>query len=126
MSALRGHLFTADQKAKMQEYMTAAVEAAGSGEEMGMDAVGAVIVDPESEQIVVVGHDFKRGSHPLHHAVMVCIDLVACGQGEGAYNYEKYLACRFSSPLGMPAMPKKPDSLISASDMTFPSPKSRV
>ncbi|KAK7169404.1 hypothetical protein R3I93_005391 [Phoxinus phoxinus] len=96
-SALRGQLFTADQKAKMQDYMTAAVQAAKSGREMGMDAVGAVIVDPESEQIVAVGHDCKRGAQPLHHAVMVCIDLVACGQGGGAYNYEKYPACQFSS-----------------------------
>ncbi|XP_077072515.1 putative inactive tRNA-specific adenosine deaminase-like protein 3 [Siphateles boraxobius] len=96
-SALRGQLFTADQKAKMQGYMTAAVQAAKSGREMGMDAVGAVIVDPESEQIVAVGHDCKCGAQPLHHAVMVCIDLVACGQGGGAYNYEKYPACQFSS-----------------------------
>ncbi|XP_067265532.1 probable inactive tRNA-specific adenosine deaminase-like protein 3 [Chanodichthys erythropterus] len=96
-SALKGQLFTADQKAKMQDYMTAAVRAAKSGREMGMDAVGAVIVDPESEQVVAVGHDCKRGAHPLHHAVMVCIDLVACGQGGGAYNYKKYPACQFSS-----------------------------
>lgn len=96
-SALKGQLFTVDQKAKMQDYMTAAVQAAKSGREMGMDAVGAVIVDPESEQIVAVGHDCKRGAHPLHHAVMVCIDLVACGQGGGAYNYDKYPACQFSS-----------------------------
>ncbi|XP_043105367.1 probable inactive tRNA-specific adenosine deaminase-like protein 3 [Puntigrus tetrazona] len=94
-SALRGQLFAAHQKHKMQEYMMAAVDAAKSGGEMGMDAAGAVIVDPESEQIVAVGHDCKRGSHPLHHAVMVCIDLVACGQGGGAYSYEKYPACRF-------------------------------
>uniref|UniRef100_A0A8C1RS35 Adenosine deaminase tRNA specific 3 n=1 Tax=Cyprinus carpio TaxID=7962 RepID=A0A8C1RS35_CYPCA len=78
-SALRGQLFTAEQKAKVQEYMTAAVEAG------------------EPEQIVAVGHDCKCGSHPLHHAVMVCIDLMACGQGGGAYNYEKYPVCRFSS-----------------------------
>lgn len=96
-SALKGQLFTADQKAKMQDYMTAAVQVAKSGREMGMDAVGAVIVDPESEQVVAVGHDCKRGAHPLHHAVMVCIDLVACGQGGGAYNYKKYPACQFSS-----------------------------
>ncbi|XP_059355411.1 probable inactive tRNA-specific adenosine deaminase-like protein 3 [Carassius carassius] len=96
-SALRGQLFTADQKAKMQKYMTAAVEAAKISRKLGMDAVGAVIVDPESEQIVAVGHDCKHGSHPLHHAVMVCIDLVACGQGGGAYSYEKYPACQFSS-----------------------------
>lgn len=95
-SALKGQLFTATQKAKIQEYMTAAVQAAKSGQERGMDAVGAVIVDPESEQIVAVGHDCKNGSHPLHHAVMVCIDLVACGQGGGAYNYDRYPACRYS------------------------------
>lgn len=96
-SALKGQLFTADQKAKMQDYMTAAIQAAKSGRDMRLDAVGAVIVDPESEQIVAVGHDCKCGAHPLHHAVMVCIDLVACGQGGGAYNYEKYPACQFSS-----------------------------
>ncbi|XP_052005060.1 LOW QUALITY PROTEIN: probable inactive tRNA-specific adenosine deaminase-like protein 3 [Xyrauchen texanus] len=97
-SALRGQLFTADQKAKMQEYMMAAIKAAKYGRERGMDAVGAVIVDPESEQIIAVGHDCKNISHPLHHAVMVCIDLVACGQSGGAYNYEKYPACHYSSP----------------------------
>lgn len=95
--ALKGQLFTADQKTKMREYMCVAVTAAKSGWELGMDAVGAVIVDPKTEQIVAVAHDCKRGSHPLHHAVMVCIDLVACGQDGGAYNYEKYPACRFSS-----------------------------
>lgn len=96
-SALRGQLFTAAQKAKIQEYMTVAVQAANTGQERGMDAVGAVIVDPESEKIVAVSHDCKNGSHPLHHAVMVCIDLVAYGQGGGAYNYDKYPACQFSS-----------------------------
>lgn len=96
-SALSGQLFTATQKAKIQDYMTVAVQAAESGQERGMDAVGAVIVDPESEQIVAVSHDCKNGSHPLHHAVMVCIDLVAYGQGGGAYNYDKYPACQFSS-----------------------------
>ncbi|XP_051567087.1 probable inactive tRNA-specific adenosine deaminase-like protein 3 [Myxocyprinus asiaticus] len=97
-SALRGQLFTADQKAKMQEYMMAAIKAAKYGRERGMDAVGAVIVDPESERIIAVSHDCKNVSHPLHHAVMVCIDLVACGQSGGAYKYEKYPACHYSSP----------------------------
>ncbi|XP_056611348.1 probable inactive tRNA-specific adenosine deaminase-like protein 3 [Triplophysa dalaica] len=96
-SALRGQLFTAAQKVKIQEYMTVAVQAAKSGQEIGMNAVGAVIVDPESEQIVAVSHDCKNSSHPLHHAVMICIDLVAYGQGGGAYNYDKYPACQFSS-----------------------------
>ncbi|XP_036401910.1 probable inactive tRNA-specific adenosine deaminase-like protein 3 [Megalops cyprinoides] len=93
--ALKGQLFTADQKAKMQEYMTAAVMAAKAGQDLGMDAVGAVIVDPQSGRILARGHDNRRGTHPLHHAVMVCIDLVAHGQGGGAYNFEKYPACQF-------------------------------
>ncbi|KAL7865307.1 hypothetical protein SRHO_G00105540 [Serrasalmus rhombeus] len=97
-SALRGQLFSSSEKAKMGEYMNAAIQAARSGHALGMDAVGAVIVDPQSGQIVAVGHDCRQGTHPLHHAVMVCIDLVAYTQGGGAYEYEKYPACRYSVP----------------------------
>ncbi|KAI4905123.1 hypothetical protein NFI96_003675 [Prochilodus magdalenae] len=93
-SALRGQLFSSSEKAKMGEYMMTAIQAARSGHALGMDAVGAVIVDPHSDQIVAVGHDCRRGTHSLHHAVMVCIDLVAYTQGGGAYQYEKYPACR--------------------------------
>ncbi|XP_027023826.2 probable inactive tRNA-specific adenosine deaminase-like protein 3 [Tachysurus fulvidraco] len=92
---LKGELFTSSQKAKIQEYMTAAVEAARSGREEGMDAVGAVIVDPKSGRIIAVGHDLTR-DHPLHHAVMVCIDLVAWAQGGGVYCYRKHPACRYT------------------------------
>lgn len=94
--ALRGQLFTSTEKAKMQEYMTTAIQAARSGLALGMDPVGAVIVDPQSGQIVAVGHDCRCGSHSLHHAVMVSIDLVAYSQGGGAYQYEKYPACRYN------------------------------
>lgn len=94
--SLKGQLFTSSQKAKIQEYMTTAVEAARSGRQEGMDAVGAVIVDPTSGQIVAVGHDLTR-DHPLHHAVMVCIDLVAWAQGGGVYSYEKHPACRYTA-----------------------------
>lgn len=93
---LKGQLFTSRQKAKIQEYMTTAVEAARSGREEGMDAVGAVIVDPKSGQIIAVGHDLTQ-DHPLHHAVMVCIDLVAWAQGGGVYTYEKHPACRYTA-----------------------------
>lgn len=94
---LTGQLFTFSQKAKIQEYMTAAVEAARSGCREGMDAAGAVIIDPKSGRIIAVGHDLTR-DHPLHHAVMVCIDLVAWAQGGGVYRYEKHPACRYSAP----------------------------
>ncbi|KAJ8012883.1 hypothetical protein DPEC_G00047500 [Dallia pectoralis] len=104
--ALKGQLFSPHQKSKMQEYMMAAVAAAKQGWERGMEGVGAVVVDPESEKILAIGHDCRTGSHPLHHAVMVCIDLVACGQGGGAYTYDKYPACQFVLPDSSPS-PRK-------------------
>ncbi|KAM3862158.1 putative inactive tRNA-specific adenosine deaminase-like protein 3 [Diretmus argenteus] len=94
--ALRGELFSTLQKARMQEYMMSALAAARAGKERGMEAVGAVVVDPKAERLIAVGHDC-RGDHPLHHAVMVCIDLVARSQGGGVYSFDKYPACQFTS-----------------------------
>ncbi|XP_075961902.1 putative inactive tRNA-specific adenosine deaminase-like protein 3 [Anarhichas minor] len=95
--ALRGELFSPLQKARMQTYMTAALTAARAGTELGMEAVGAAVVDPATERIVAVGHDC-RGDHPLHHAVMVCIDLVAQSQDGGCYSFDRYPACRLTPP----------------------------
>ncbi|XP_037645858.1 probable inactive tRNA-specific adenosine deaminase-like protein 3 isoform X1 [Sebastes umbrosus] len=95
--ALRGELFSPPQKARMHTYMTSALTAAKAGIELGMEAVGAVVVDPATERIIAVGHDC-RGDHPLHHAVMVCIDLVARSQGGGSYSFDRYPACQFTSP----------------------------
>lgn len=95
--ALRGELFSPHQKASMHIYMMSALTAAKAGKELGMEAVGAVVVDPEVGRIIAVGHDC-RGDHPLHHAVMVCIDLVAQSQGGGCYDFDRYPTCRFNSP----------------------------
>ena len=46
-------------------------------------AVGAVVVDPSSNRIVTQAH--TDSSHPLKHAVMVCIDNVARQQGGGTW-----------------------------------------
>ncbi|KAJ8351637.1 hypothetical protein SKAU_G00231130 [Synaphobranchus kaupii] len=100
--ALKGQLFTADQKVKMHKFMMAAVTAAKAGRLLGLDAVGAVIVDPQSERILATGHDCRGGTNPLHHAVMVCIDLVAQGQGGGAYTFNRYPNCRFSALTSSP------------------------
>uniref|UniRef100_A0A4W5NZG2 Adenosine deaminase tRNA specific 3 n=1 Tax=Hucho hucho TaxID=62062 RepID=A0A4W5NZG2_9TELE len=106
--ALKGQLFTS-QKAKMQDYRMAAVAAARAGQERGMDAVGAAVVDPEAVRIVAVGHDCWKGVYPLNHTVMVCIDLVARGQGGGAYTHDKYppasLFCTTPHPLKYMAPP---------------------
>lgn len=95
--ALKGELFSPEQKTRMQSYMMSALAAAEAGKELGMKAVGAVMVDPSTETIVAVGHDC-RADHPLHHAVMVCIDLVARSQGGGCYCFDKYPSCRFAPP----------------------------
>ncbi|XP_012674438.1 probable inactive tRNA-specific adenosine deaminase-like protein 3 [Clupea harengus] len=97
-AALRGQLFTAAQKAKMHKYMMTAIRAAKAGQEQGMVPVGAVMVDPASDQILATAHDCARGTHPLLHAVMVCIDLVAHGQGGGAYDFDPFPACQFTVP----------------------------
>uniref|UniRef100_A0A8C9R9F0 Adenosine deaminase tRNA specific 3 n=1 Tax=Scleropages formosus TaxID=113540 RepID=A0A8C9R9F0_SCLFO len=93
--ALRGDLFTPGEKAKMQGFMETAIAAARAGQREGMQPVGGVIVDPQTERIVAVGHDCSQGAHPLQHAVMVCIDLVARAHGGGAHQY-KYAHCKFS------------------------------
>lgn len=48
--------------------------------------IGAIIVDPDSGKILAIANDLRRKGHPLQHAVMVVIDLVAQGQSGGAWN----------------------------------------
>ncbi|XP_053116263.1 probable inactive tRNA-specific adenosine deaminase-like protein 3 [Hemicordylus capensis] len=93
--ALNGSLFTALEKAAMQSHMELAIQAAERGARQGMKPVGAVVVDPVTGRVLATGHDCRDGLHPLLHAAMVCIDLVACGQGGGAYSYKDYPACTF-------------------------------
>ncbi|XP_048390039.1 probable inactive tRNA-specific adenosine deaminase-like protein 3 [Stegostoma tigrinum] len=100
--ALQGHLFNTEEKAKMQTFMEKAIEVANFGKKMGMEPVGAVIVNPATDEIVAVGHDCRNGPNPLLHAVMVCIDLVAYGQGGGAFNHNKYPYCYFKTVESFP------------------------
>lgn len=95
--ALRGQLFNSEEKAKMQTFMEKAIEAAKAGKELGMEPVGAVVVNPASDKIIAVGHDCRNGPNPLLHAVMVCIDQVAHGQGGGAFNHDMHPNCHFAS-----------------------------
>lgn len=48
--------------------------------------IGCVIVDPNDPNCKVIGHDL-RSRHPLWHAAMVAVDLVARQQGGGVYQY---------------------------------------
>lgn len=50
--------------------------------------VGTVIVDPQRNQPIAMCHDLRCAGHPLQHAVMVCLDLVAHSQSSGAWQLE--------------------------------------
>ena len=50
-------------------------------------STGCVIVDPDVNIVVAKAH--ADLSHPIRHAVMVCIDKVATGQGGGAWSNGK-------------------------------------
>ncbi|KAH1174064.1 probable inactive tRNA-specific adenosine deaminase-like protein 3 isoform X1 [Mauremys mutica] len=100
--ALAGRLFTPQDKAAMEAHMQQAVRAARRGAELGMVPAGAAVVEPATGRVLAVGHDCRNGLHPLLHAAMVCIDLVARGQGGGAYSYRDYPACSFLPPDGCP------------------------
>ena len=47
-----------------------------------------MIVDPETDLVIAKSHDISHGNHPLKHAAMVCIDMVAISQGGGMWKYE--------------------------------------
>ncbi|XP_067843824.1 probable inactive tRNA-specific adenosine deaminase-like protein 3 isoform X2 [Heptranchias perlo] len=128
--ALRGQLFSTEEKAKMQTFMEKAIKAAKVGKEMGMEPVGAVIVNPATDEVIAVGHDCRNGPNPLLHAVMVCIDLVAYRQGGGAFNHNKYPNCHFRSvesfssdrtiDIGKPLLPLEDHSSIGATANGLP------
>nr|7NZ9_B Chain B, Probable inactive tRNA-specific adenosine deaminase-like protein 3 [Mus musculus] len=86
-SALAGQLFSTQERAAMQTHMERAVCAAQRAAAQGLRAVGAVVVDPASDRVLATGHDCSSVASPLLHAVMVCIDLVAQGQGEDSLPY---------------------------------------
>lgn len=50
--------------------------------------IGAVIVDPQQNHPIAVCHDLRCAGHPLQHAVMVCLDLVAHSQSSGAWQLD--------------------------------------
>lgn len=83
-----GSIFTEHQLNLIERYMNVAVEAAK------LEAVGdqncngsAVIVDPEDGRILAIAAS-KIDQHPMWHAAMLVVDLVAKLQGGGAWKLE--------------------------------------
>ena len=67
-----------------------------SGLLLSSQAVGAVVVDPASGTVLAAGHD-RRYLHPLQHATMVTVDLVAKAQGGGAWQLQGEPVVQLSS-----------------------------
>lgn len=103
-SAMKGSLFTSEECQSIEGFMQKAISASKQGLCLKQEPVGAVIVDPVTSTVLAVGHD-KRHVHPMQHAVMVCIDLVAHGQGGGAWNLRDEFFCSTfvnNGPLDVP------------------------
>lgn len=80
-SLLAGEHFDQLQLATVDGHMRAALECARTG------GVGAVVVDPlrDGGRVVARSGDF-RDAHPVKHAVMCAVDMVAKGQGGGSWD----------------------------------------
>ncbi|XP_064623551.1 probable inactive tRNA-specific adenosine deaminase-like protein 3 isoform X2 [Lineus longissimus] len=96
---LNRDFFSQDEILKIENHAKKALEAAMAAKDKGEEPVGAVIVDPLADEVVAVSHSLCS-RHPLHHAVMVAIDLVGKSQGGGTYSYkDSYLYSRSAPPL---------------------------
>ncbi|XP_050036677.1 probable inactive tRNA-specific adenosine deaminase-like protein 3 isoform X1 [Dermacentor andersoni] len=76
---LGGNFFTAKDKEDMEGYMMLAIEAARKG----LAGVGVVVVNPDTSTLLVIATGDKN--HPVKHAVMVAVDMVARHHGGGAW-----------------------------------------
>lgn len=85
---INGELFSPAEQQKINTFMGIAIETAREGKKQGMLAVAAVVVDSSDDHIVTVAQDQSVRGHPLQHAVMVAIDLVACSQEGGAWQLD--------------------------------------
>lgn len=83
-----GSIFTEHQLNLIERYMNVAVEAAELAAVGDENCNGsAVIVDPEDGRILAIAAS-KIDQHPMWHAAMLVVDLVAKLQGGGAWKLE--------------------------------------
>ncbi|XP_026272024.1 probable inactive tRNA-specific adenosine deaminase-like protein 3 [Frankliniella occidentalis] len=79
-----GTMFTSSELEKHRHWMQRAHEAAARAQRRGSEMAGAVVVDPAKDLLVAVASD-SRCEHPLRHAAMNAVDLVAWSQRGGAW-----------------------------------------
>eukprot|EP01090_Pellita_catalonica_P016212 TRINITY_DN4586_c0_g2_i1.p1 TRINITY_DN4586_c0_g2~~TRINITY_DN4586_c0_g2_i1.p1 ORF type:complete len:246 (+),score=37.73 TRINITY_DN4586_c0_g2_i1:48-785(+) len=80
--------FSVQQMIQLEQFMRCALEE--SKKQESGQAIGAVVVDPKTQQILARGYDQSHGIHPLKHAAMVCIDSVSV-HARKEENAEMYL-----------------------------------
>ncbi|XP_045621537.1 probable inactive tRNA-specific adenosine deaminase-like protein 3 isoform X2 [Procambarus clarkii] len=78
------NIFSPEEVNVIVKHMNKAIELGSKGNKKGNSAVGVVMVDSQSGEIVSSAKD-SRHTHPLQHAAMVAIDNIACTQGGGAW-----------------------------------------
>ncbi|GFY56069.1 probable inactive tRNA-specific adenosine deaminase-like protein 3 [Trichonephila inaurata madagascariensis] len=79
--SLKGDLFNHEEQRRIVEFMNMCISTAQYGDEK----VGCVIVDPVTSKVIAIAND-RREVHPIQHAVMVAVDLVARSQGGGSWD----------------------------------------
>lgn len=86
---LSGSIFSEDDQINVEKWMIQAIDMAKKAKGKEMLPVGAIIVNPETNTLVASAYDLRQSQHPLHHATLVCVDMVAKGHGGGAWEYEE-------------------------------------
>ncbi|XP_021339416.1 probable inactive tRNA-specific adenosine deaminase-like protein 3 isoform X2 [Mizuhopecten yessoensis] len=98
MRALAKQIFNTEEIDRIYNYMEEAIAMAKKGAESKQLPIGAVVVDPDQNVVIAKGHDLRHSSHPLQHATMVTIDLVARSQGGGMWPLEGCQALYYKAP----------------------------
>lgn len=83
---LSGKFFTDKELNTIKNHMKEAIQYAEQARDKNQIPVGAVVVDPAIDTVIAKAHDLRSGEHPLQHAALVCIDMVARSQGGGMWN----------------------------------------
>ena len=76
----KDELFTTEEREKHSDFLAVAENLGKEGNH------GTVVVDPSVDKIIVTAYDCSSYGNPLHHSIMVALDMVAFSQGGGAYS----------------------------------------
>ena len=100
--ALKGELFSEEELHKIHQNMQIAIKAAKyNSEGESWLQTGACVVDPATNQVIAHCPDLRH-CHPLQHAVMAAVDLVARTQGGGAWPLHEHQGCFFQTAVVIP------------------------